>query len=138
MSSKSTSGKEGLFQRRSLMKVGPIFALVGVLVLASCGESVDKVLSLFQGAIDTLDRNSVECQGTLRKLEGDLISEGQMTLANEVQSLANRSIATAGNELRCDTDFIGRRMRQGLSRILLAFQNKPLPPLEPGFCQVDP
>ena len=45
-------------------------------------------------------------------------AQGQSTIANEVTTLAERGIATGGIELRCDSDFVGRRMQEGLARIL--------------------
>jgi hypothetical protein len=114
------------------------FAICGV-VLSGCPfDKLDEVKVVFEEAIRTIDQNSKEWQTTVTKLEQDLVAQGQSTLANEVQSLANRTISTGGIELRCNIDFIGRRVNQGLRRILARLNEDPIPPLTPAYCTVDP
>jgi hypothetical protein len=113
--------------------------MVFVVVLNSCiGKQVDQGTAALENAIAALDQNSAGWQTTITNLEKDLVANGQSTLANEVQSLANRAIAITGAELRCNIDFIGQRVSQGLRRILARLKGQPVPPLIPGYCTVDP
>lgn len=113
-------------------------ALVSCDFSRSIQQTTDKAISTLQNAISALERQSGAWQGTLTNLEKDLVAQGQSTLAHEVQDLAARGIATGGVELRCNADFVGTRMRQGLQRLLAKLQRKPPPPLVPAFCQVVP
>ena len=109
------------------------------LVLVGClGNAEDKAITTFENAIADLDKNSANWQTTITGLEQQLIAQGQSTLANEVQSLANRGIASGGVEIRCNIDFIGQRMDQGLRRIVTRLRKQPAPPLMPAYCNVDP
>jgi len=118
--------------------------LLFFLLLLSCDlsrsiqQTSDKAVSALQDAINSLEKQSGAWQGTLTNLEKDLVAQGQSTLANEVQNLAARGIATGGVELRCNADFVGTRMRQGLQRILAGLKGTTAPPIVPAFCQVVP
>jgi hypothetical protein len=116
------------------------FCLVicGVVLINCIGKPVDKAIAALEEAISSIDRNSAAWQKTLTNLESDLVAQGQSTLANEVQSVANRTIATGGVELRCNIDFIGQRVNQGLRRILARLKGQEVPPLMPAACTVDP
>jgi hypothetical protein len=89
-------------------------------------------------AIDKIVEQSSQWQVTLQKLEEDLIKEGQETIATEVTQLMQRGIATTGAEMRCDADFIGQRMQEGLQRIRDVLLNRPPQPLRQYFCGVSP
>lgn len=108
-------------------------------LLSNCfSKPVDKAIAALENAINSIDRNSAAWQSTVTDLERDLVAQGQSTLANEVQSVANRGIATGGVELRCDVDFIGQRVNQGLRRVLARLKGESVPPPTPAYCQVDP
>jgi hypothetical protein len=112
--------------------------LCGVVLNSCIGKSVDQGVAALENAITVLDQNSSAWQTTITNLEQDLVTKGQSTLANEVQSLANRAIGTAGSELRCNVDFVGQRVNQGLRRILARLKGQSVAPLVPGTCTVDP
>ena len=113
--------------------------MVCAVLLCSCFDKpIDKAIAALEDAINAIDRNSAAWQSTVTKLERDLVAQGQSTLANEVQSVANRGIATAGVELRCNIDFVGQRVNQGLRRVLARLQGQATPPLMPAYCTVDP
>jgi hypothetical protein len=113
--------------------------VIGSLVIAGClGNAEDKAITTFENAISELDKNSASWQTTLSTLEQQLIAQGQSTLANEVQSLANRGISSGGVEIRCNIDFIGQRMEQGLRRIVARLKKQPPQPVMPAYCNVDP
>lgn len=121
-----------------------IAAVVGISLVASCDfmrniqDTSDKAIATIQVAISKLETQSSNWQATLTQLEKDLVDQTQSTLAHEVQDLMARGIATGGTELRCNMDFVGHRMQQGLERMLAKLQNKPVPPIIPAFCQVVP
>lgn len=113
--------------------------VVCAVVLSSCfSKPVDKAIAALEDAINSIDRNSAAWQTTVTNLEHDLIAQGQSTLANEVQSVANRGIATGGVELRCNIDFVGQRVNQGLRRVLAKLKGESMPPPTPAYCTVDP
>jgi hypothetical protein len=112
--------------------------LCSLLLLSCIGKPVDKAIAALEEAITAIDRNSVAWQATVTNLERDLVAQGQSTLSNEVQSVANRAIATGGVELRCNVDFIGQRVAQNLKRILARLKGEPVLPLSPSYCTVDP
>jgi len=105
--------------------------------LSSC-LGIDEAAARIQQSIDDLVRQSSEWQVTLQKLETDLIKGGQSLIANEVTQLAQRGIGTAGTELRCDADFVGHRMLEGLQRIKSALLRQTPQPLRQYFCGVSP
>jgi hypothetical protein len=89
-------------------------------------------------AIDELSQDFSQFQVTLTKLEQDLVKSGQSLIANEVTQLLQRGVGTGGSEIRCDADFLGHRMQEGLQRIKDALLRKPPQPLRQFFCQVVP
>ncbi|UJP05258.1 MAG: hypothetical protein LZF61_10580 [Nitrosomonas sp.] len=97
----------------------------------------DTVATLDEG-IDALERNSASWQSVLQQMTKQLTDDAQSTVRNEISALLNRSVAATGTELRCDLDFIGARVHQGLVRIRAHLLNQPLPPLEPALCHVVP
>ena len=127
--------------KRRLFTVVRAWSLLSITVLAqgsSCLPKFDMVLRSFDSAIATLAKQSASWQETLAKLEQDLVAQGQSTLANEVQSLMNRGIATGGVELRCNADFVGNRMREALENIRARLEKLPRQPPRPYFCEIDP
>ncbi len=112
--------------------------MCGLITVSCLNSAVDKAITTFENAISELDKNSANWQTTLANLEQQLIAQGQSTLSNEVQSLANRGIANVSVELRCNVDFIGQRMDQGLRRIVARLKNQTPPPIMPAYCNVDP
>ena len=92
---------------------------------------------LIQSAIDALNTNSAGWQATLAQLQVDLKNTGDQWIA-DVEALAKRGIATAGTELRCNGDFVGARMKEGLNVILARINGAQPPPIVPVYCQVVP
>src|SRR5690348_13869950 len=70
-----------------------------------------------KSAIDQLAQQSQDWQTILPQLENKLIADANSTLANEVSQLLQNGIAAAGGEVRCELDFVGNRMREGLEKI---------------------
>jgi hypothetical protein len=126
-----------------------LLSLVFTLALSSCDVGLDdfgdkvkdistETLSTLDNAIDALSKESADWQDILNKTTEQLTDEAQATIRNEVSSVLSRSIAKTGVELRCNTDFIRYRVRDALIRIKLKFLNKPVPPVEPKLCNIDP
>lgn len=133
--------------RRPLALIAPL----ALLALASCnpGPQIDRGITAAQdavnasvatlnGAIDALDRNSSSWQSVLQDTTSKLTLDAQSLLRTEVTNLLTASVAVTGAELRCDTDFIGTRVRQTLIRLRDALLNRAVPPAEPVLCHVDP
>ena len=104
----------------------------------SIQPTVDQVTQSFDNAITSLSSNSDQWQATLQALENNLVQQGQTTLANQVQSVINRGIATASGEFRCDVTFLAVGLKDALQDILAHFQGQSPPPPPPHFCTIDP
>jgi len=107
-------------------------------LLDNIKPTLDNTQQTIQDAINKLSIESSNWQQTLRDLETKLIQDGRDTIANEVSQLMTRGIAQTGTELRCNTDFVGMRMKEDLERVLAKLQGKEPKPREPAFCQVNP
>lgn len=94
--------------------------------------------ALIDDAIDEITHQSDSWQATLQELSEKLTDDAQSTIRNEVQNLADRTIAAAGSELRCNVDFLGARVVQALQRIKAELLKKPIPERNPAICQVVP
>src|SRR6266704_2444894 len=113
-----------------------LFVCILVICLAGC--PIDPVVQSINSAVTSLQTQSADWQATLQSLQTQLVAEGQSTLANEVQSVLNRGIATTGVEFRCDIKFLGDELAQALQNILASYQHKTPPGQPPHFCNVDP
>ncbi|PTQ76964.1 hypothetical protein C8R26_11112 [Nitrosomonas oligotropha] len=121
------------------------------LLISGCsiGDKIDKLtdkvsdvagdtVATLDNAIDALDRNSASWQAVLQDTTAKLTSDAQSTVRNEVSDVLNRSVAATGDELRCNVDFIGTRVRQALVRIRARLMHQAIPPVEPALCHVVP
>jgi hypothetical protein len=91
-----------------------------------------------QNGIDAIDRNSEQWQIEVKRLEDNLVLEGQSTLKNEVQSVVERSFANGVYNLKCNEDHIGHGIANDLRRNLAKLRQLPIPPLKPEFCEAQP
>ena len=125
-----------------------IAASVLFFVVTGCGlkrtiqdtaqDLTNNTAALLDDAIDEISHQSESWQSTLQELSDKLTDEAQSTIRNEVQNLANRTIAAAGSEIRCNVDFLGARVVQALQRIKAELLKKPIPERNPAICQVIP
>ena len=99
-------------------------------------DTLNKTENLIDDAIAEISTQSGSWQTTLQNLESKLVGDAQSTIRTEVQQLANRTIAATGVELRCNADFLGTRVIQGLERIKAKLLNQPPPERIPFFCKV--
>lgn len=123
-----------------------LIALLGGCDIADqIGKTTDKVeditgstVAALNNAIDALETNSASWQSVLQQTTSQLTKDAQSTVRNEISDLLNRSVAATGTELRCNTDFIGTRVRQALVRIRARLLHETVPPAEPALCHVVP
>lgn len=118
------------------------------LSLNSCFEDEKEIakraVDTLDKAIATLDSNSAKWQDVLKETRDKLVAESQSTIRNEITNLINNGIAASGVEVRCELDFIRKRMRRELvpirNKLALKANVPPLPEssLEPEVCQVVP
>jgi hypothetical protein len=104
----------------------------------SVGPPLDKVTTAFDNAISSLSANSTNWQATLQGLENNMIQQGQQTLANQVQSVIARGVATTSGEFRCDVAFLAVGLSDALKVILATFKGQSPPPAPPHTCTIDP
>ncbi len=98
-------------------------------------QSAENVL---RDALDALDRNSSNWQQVIRDAQSKLTEDAQSTIRNELNDILQRGIAAVGGEFRCNTDFVANRVRGAVQRLLAKITAQPIPPLEPGLCNVVP
>lgn len=112
--------------------------------LPGCGisdvaSSVDKAVAVLDAAIMDLNRNSSEWQQILRRVSEELPVEINASIRTEAQNLVDRSIATAGMELKCSADFLGTRAVASLERLRSWLRKAEAPPATPpSACEVIP
>jgi hypothetical protein len=137
--------------RRSLCTF-PGWALVAMLMTTlwiatggGCGKvdainnSIKDAVAQIDKAIDLIKHDSSKWQQALADLSTNLPKDVQSTIRVEVTQLAERSVAKAGIEFRCNVDFFGRRAVQALERLKQKLLGTKEPaPLPPSFCQVSP
>ncbi|MDY6992879.1 MAG: hypothetical protein SVR94_09795 [Pseudomonadota bacterium] len=83
-------------------------------------ESTDKIVNIFKQALADLDRHSMSWKLVLERTRDQLIEEGKRALANEVQTIIDKSVADVGIEARCTSGFIGNRVRNDVLLLLQA------------------
>ncbi len=100
--------------------------------------AIDRALEVIDNGIHDIQQNSEVWQAVLQRVADQLPQEIDETIRIDAQSLATRSIAVAGVELRCNIDFLGVRAIQSLQRLKAEVLGQNPPLLSPSFCQVDP
>src|SRR5688500_9321730 len=106
-----------LFERLTARRIRLVAAVSAVIATTGCGlqhtiaDTSALPMDHRDQSIATLADQSSSWQATLTQLETQLNADAETLLANEVAQVAAKGIATAGTEIRCDTDFIRRRMR---------------------------
>ena len=102
-------------------------------------SSIDKASIIIDQGIQDITAESSNWRSILERVSQDLPQDISSAIRNDAQNLVNRSIATAGTELRCNVDFLAKRAIASLRWLkakLTGDKNVALPP--PGFCQVTP
>ena len=129
-----------------LLLWGVLFLFTGIFT-SGCGvlERFDRTTSAIEQLEADIDRgiamienDKERWRSTLQELASDIPNELQSTVRVELQQLANRSVATAGTEIRCNVDFLAHRAIQGLQRVKAILRNRDPKTLPPEICQVSP
>ncbi|KAB8140364.1 hypothetical protein F8S13_24355 [Chloroflexia bacterium SDU3-3] len=124
------------------MQVG--VAILCMLAMTACdltgglSSSIDRAANIIDSGIHDIGVSSAVWQSVLQRVAEQLPKDISETVRVDAQSLANRSIATAGTEFRCNTDFLGSRAIQSLRALKAELLGQSQLPVPPGFCQVDP
>lgn len=140
------------FGAASPLRAGPITALQRFGILGTMGALLAAVLltgcigveagaetrTLINKAVGDITNQSADWRQVLERTINDLPKDVQSTVRNELNSLLQRGIAAAGAEGRCDIDFIGDRVLQGLIRIRAGLLGQESPVREPKLCSADP
>ena len=123
------------------MTLAVAFVLVAGL-LAGCGvaSAIDRATKVIDDGIASILARSDVWQRTLERIAQDLPGDISEIVRTEAQNLATRTIAQAGTELMCVTDFYARRAVEALNSLknLLLGRGDGPSKLPPAFCQVVP
>jgi len=119
-----------------------LFILVltnGCNIIKGFQTSVDDATQIVDNGIADINQNGAMWADILQRVSRELPEDVAEVIRDEAQSLATRSIAHTGTEIKCSVDFLGRRAKQGLQRIkkMILFTSKPKP-LPPALCLVAP
>ena len=101
-------------------------------------DSIDRAINVIDRGIYDINTGSANWRTVLERVANDLPEDISATIRNDAQSLATRSIASAGVEARCDADFFERRAVQSLENLKAELLGTTPPLLPPHFCQMDP
>ena len=87
-------------------------------VVGPGATTTNQAIEAIQKAIDALNVNSAAWQQQLNGLLNTANADVKSLINNDVTNLLQRTVASAGVEFRCDIDFIGRRVKEGLETLL--------------------
>jgi len=139
------------FFQKSLLTYSLYFLLTVTLIgIGGCSGKIKKVVDQVTTPITNIANNT---NAILDKAMSDINGNAE-NFANIMQEAIDKvddadvkaqledalgnATAAAGTEVRCSIDFVGQSLNKRLRVIKAAFNKKPLPPLEPGLCQVIP
>jgi hypothetical protein len=131
--------------RRSLRMSWALLLIAVVVAAAFAGAATTRSgsrtrppLGALDDAIATLDANSAQWRTALKDTQEKLPKDAASLVREQLTNLTTRAIAAGGAEVRCNVDFIGERVREGLIRprdkVLGCASAEP----QPVFCQVVP
>lgn len=108
--------------------------------LGSIGSAIDRATKVIDDGINGILARADVWQRTLERVAQDLPGDVAEIVRTEAQNLATRTIAQAGTELMCVTDFYARRAVEALNSLkdLLLGRGAGPEKLPPAFCQVVP
>jgi hypothetical protein len=117
------------------------------LTFGGCGvkKKVDELNDTAVSAVAVVDRGIREIQSesagwqtVLRHVSEQLPANVSQVIRDDAQNLAQRSVAAAGTEFKCNVDFLSARAVAALERLKARIQGIDPPPLPPAFCHVTP
>ncbi|MCC7205914.1 MAG: hypothetical protein IT323_01320 [Anaerolineae bacterium] len=140
----SGSTGNGNPRRSRIGSLALVCVLIGGLLagcgLGSIGSAIDRASKVIDDGINGILARSDVWQRTLERIAQDLPGDVAEIVRTEAQNLATRTIAQAGTELMCVTDFYARRAVEALNSLknLLLGRGDGPSRLPPAFCQVAP
>jgi hypothetical protein len=107
------------------------------IALSACDPLKDAVNVIDKG-IAELDRNSSAWQTVARDVAAQLPKDVQSSIRTEATELAERTVAKAGVEFRCNADFLAARVKQHLLVLRAKLKNEAPPEVPPTLCHTIP
>jgi hypothetical protein len=107
-------------------------------ILRQLKGTADKAISVIEDGIDDIQSESSSWRTVLQRVADELPGELSEIIRTDAQNLAQRGIAVAGTEVRCNIDFLAGRAIAGLKRLKAKILGQDQPMLPPAFCQVTP
>lgn len=125
-----------------------IIAVLLAISTAGCGPlnkgivepAVDNAEHLLDNTIAQVAASMSTWQSSLTDLQDrvkDLTDDTASLIKTEAQQLAERSVAAVGTEFRCNVDFLGQRVLEGLNAIKSKVGGLTISP-SPKFCSFSP
>lgn len=126
--------------RRPVSLAVACLLVAGLLSGCGVGSAIDRATKVIDEGIASILARSDVWQRTLERIAQDLPGDISEIVRTEAQNLATRTIAQAGTELMCVTDFYARRAVEALNSLknLLLGRGDGPSKLSPAFCQVVP
>ncbi len=93
---------------------------LSLVCLSGCNavETVQDAVASINSDIGKLQTESIDWRVALKESAESLKKAGQTTLATEVQNVADRAVATSGQELRCNAEFFASRTQKVLGNAI--------------------
>ena len=124
-----------------------VIALLGIFLSTTAEDCVglksaaERLADTIDAAIAQIASESKNWRATLANLESQLAKDASdlaKDTLRQVNDVSQRTIATAGTEIRCNVDFLADRVRTRLSNISRGLRK--LPPIDvgPAICQIVP
>lgn len=107
--------------------------------LATEAENIrTEAVGVLQQAVDDLRRESSAWREVVDETLDRLDSTLHDTVREDLTELAERAVARAGIEFRCNADFVGDRVREGIERLIAELSGVAVPPTRPRVCHAIP
>ncbi|MBO3087118.1 hypothetical protein J4038_02310 [Cellulomonas sp. zg-ZUI40] len=122
------------------MLLGVALASSGCGITTTASNAATQLTAAINDAAIRLQAQTANVTTVLDKLEADIAGiDGELAsvIRNELTDLTTRAVAAVGEEFRCNVDFVGQRVSDGLQELLDRVQGRETP-LRPTFCDVTP
>ncbi len=100
---------------------------------------LEEAIRLLDRAINTLQEDLANVEAVVTRVAHDFPEQVNETVRTSLQNLALRTVAQVGVEVRCDVDFLGRRVLEVLIALRVELLGGPSAvPLPPALCSAVP
>lgn len=100
-------------------------------------ENARRIDNTLKDAIRSLEISSKDWARVVEETRTQLIAEGHIAIAQDLDRVLQRGITASGVEFRCNVDFIGERMKEELTRLRNSLLGRETV-VPPTICKVDP